>query len=157
MIDKSVKPYSLSEEDKQRSWIGSKGNGIYLYDLLTHEEIGHFKNEVNHPNSLCDDNILHVIKDSKQRIWAASFGNGISLVEEINGEMSFRNFLTNKGNRSLIRYLYQDDQGMMWAGSSDGLIRFNPDELIENSEAYICYTTSSDRNRSLGSNDIKTI
>ena len=37
----------------------------------------------------------------------------------------------------MIRYLYQDNKERIWGGTSDGLVRFNPGELIRNPDAYV--------------------
>ena len=39
----------------------------------------------------------------------------------------------------MIRYLYQDNKERIWGGTSDGLVRFNPGELIRNPDAYVFY------------------
>lgn len=156
-IGEGLNPYTLIEDDQQRMWIGSKGYGVYLYDIHTFKEIAHFQHQSSNPVSLENDVIFHIIKDRKSRMWIASFGGGISLAQENGQNITFRNFITNKGNRSMLRYLYQDNKGLIWAGSNDGLIRFNPDELIRDPEAYICYNMDINCPYSLSSNDIKTI
>ena len=157
LIKNIYNPYSVVEDNKQRVWIASKGEGVYLYDLKTHQLINHFKHQASNLSSLGDDNAFHIIRDSKDRVWIATFGNGLSLVEENNGNITFRNFLTNRGNRSLIRYLHQDTNGLIWAATSDGLICFDPDKIINHPNAYLLYRMSLYRDDSLSSNDIKTI
>jgi len=156
-IGEGLNPYSLIEDEQQRMWIGTKGNGVYLYDARTFKEISHFRHRNNDDTTPASDVIFHVIKDNKGRIWFASFEGGISTIQETGGTITFRNFITNKGNKSLIRYLHQDDKGRIWAGSSDGLLRFDPEELLRDPDAYICYNMDVDQPYSLSSNDIKTI
>jgi signal transduction histidine kinase/ligand-binding sensor domain-containing protein/CheY-like chemotaxis protein len=156
-IGESLNPYALAEDEKQRMWVGTKGNGLYLYDINSFHETAHFIYNSKQHNSLSHDVIFQIIKDTKDRIWIASFGGGLSLVEELGSHVSFRHFIRNKGSKSLIRCLYQDSKGMIWAGSSDGLIKFDPDELIGNPEAYTCYIMDMNHPNSLSSNDIKVI
>jgi signal transduction histidine kinase/ligand-binding sensor domain-containing protein/DNA-binding response OmpR family regulator len=156
-IGESLNPYTLIEDTQQRMWIGTKGNGLYVYDAKTFREIAHFRHQERFPSSLSHDVIFHIITDNKNRMWIGSFGGGLSLVEESGPTVSFRHFIRDKGSKSLIRYLLLDVNGMVWAGSSDGLITFDPDELIRNPEAYTCYTANANQSRSLSSNDIKTI
>lgn len=156
-IGKDLNPYTLIEDKKKRMWIGTKGYGVYLYDINTFQEIKHFRHKANEPTSLENDVIFHIIKDSKDRMWIASFEGGINLVQENGPSITFKSFITNKGNKSMIRYLHQDHKGMIWAGSCDGLIKFNPDELIRNPNAYTFYNMDLSLPNALSSNDIKTI
>jgi len=152
-----ISPYSLMEDEKQRMWVGTKNNGIYLYDLKTFEVIGNYRTRKDDPASLSFDGIFHIMRDRKDRMWIATFGGGINLAKENNRTITFQHFINGKGNKSLLRYLHQDSKGQIWAGSNDGLIRFDPDEIIYNSQAYLCYMMDFDRTNSLSSNDIKII
>ena len=149
--------YSLVEDDKQRLWIASKGEGVYLYDIVNKRILNNFKHQPDDDSSLCSNHAFHILKDNQGRIWIATFGNGLSLVEEENGKITFRNILTNRGNRSLVRYLYQDTSGTIWAATSDGLIRFDPNKIIDHPNSYLVYRMSFLRDDMLSSNDIKTI
>jgi signal transduction histidine kinase/ligand-binding sensor domain-containing protein/AraC-like DNA-binding protein len=157
-IGEGLNPYTLVEDDHGRMWVGTKSSGVYLYDIQTFREVAHFRHEDNDPASLPNNVVFHIIKDSRGRMWMASFDSGgLILAEENGGRITFRSFFTNKGNRSMARYLYQDRNGRIWAGTSDGLLRFDPDELTGNPGAYVCYTMDIGRVNSLSSNDIKTI
>ena len=157
LIQNIFNPYSLVEDNKQRLWIASKGEGVYLYDLKSERIINHFKNQPNDQSSLSNDQAFHILRDNQDRIWIATFGNGLNLVEDNNGKITFRNILTNRGNRSLIRYLYQDLSGNIWAATSDGLVRFDPNRIIDHPNSYLVYRMSFERDDMLSSNDIKTI
>lgn len=156
-IGENINPYALVEDDKQRMWVASKSNGVYLYDAKTCRLIRHFQHEPNDPSSLSSNVIFHVMKDNKNRIWTGSFIGGINLVEERGNLFSFRRFIQDQGEKSYIRYLYQDSKNRIWAGSSDGLIRFDPDELIANPQAYVSFRKNVNVENSLSSNDIKVI
>lgn len=157
-ISKVVNPYALVEDEKRRMWVGTKGHGIYLFDMENYNELAHLTHQKDKPESLCSDAVFHILKDNKNRIWVASFENGgIGLVQETDQGITFKNFITGKGNKSMIRYLYQDNKERIWAGTSDGLVRFNPGELIRNPDAYVFYNMDLSQPHSLSSNDIKTI
>ncbi len=156
-IARDINPYSLMEDEKQRIWVGTKSNGLYLYNIKTFSQTGHFKNHKDDPLSLSHDVIFHIMKDHKNRMWIATFGGGINLAKVQNNTITFNHFINGKGNKSLFRYLLQDSKGMIWAGSNDGLMRFEPDELIHDPQAYRCYTMDFDQKNTLSSNDIKLI
>lgn len=157
-VSKNLNPYALVEDKQHRMWIGSKSYGVFLYDTDTYTELAHLTHQNGNPNSLVNDAVFHIMKDSKDRIWVASFEQGgIGLVQETDEGFVFKNFITGKGNKSMVRYLFQDDKDRIWAGTCDGLVRFNPDELVRNPDAYVFYNMDLNRSHSLSSNDIKTI
>lgn len=157
-IDWVINPYALVEDNQRRMWVGTKGYGIYLFDIENYNESAHLTHKKNKPESLCSDAVFHILKDNKNRIWVASFENGgIGLAQETKEGITFKNFITGKGNKSMIRYLYQDNKERIWGGTSDGLVRFNPGELIRNPDAYVFYNMDLTSPYSLSSNDIKTI
>lgn len=156
-IHKDINPYTLAEDAKKRIWVGTKGKGLYVIDRNTLSEVAHLTTGSTN-TSLSHNTIFNILRDNKNRMWIGTFGGGINLAEENNeGEFTFRSFFFDEGNRSYIRYIYQDTKGMIWAGSSDGIIRFNPDELIKNPEAFITFRMNLNDKSSINCNDIKTI
>lgn len=156
-IGEGVNPYTMVEDARQRMWVGTKGNGIYVYDVNTGRELAHFKHREKDNSSLSNDVVFHILKDSENRLWIGSFGGGLNLVQESGGQVSFKRFIQSMGDKSLIRCLHQDRSGMIWAGSSDGLISFDPEKILKNKNAFVCYRKDLKQAYSLSSNDIKTI
>jgi len=156
-IYKDINPYTLAEDSKNRIWVGTKGKGLYVIDRSSLQEIGHFVTQERDNTSLSYNTIFNILKDNKGRMWVGTFGGGINLAEEAGDSIQFKRFFFEDGNRSYIRYLYQDSRGLIWAGSSDGIIRFDPDELILNPQAYKSYRMNINNINSINSNDIKTI
>ncbi len=155
-IYKDINPYVLAEDSQNRIWVGTKGKGLYVINQSTLNEEGHFMHSES-PKSLSYNTIFSILKDSKNRIWIGTFGGGINLVEETSQGISFKRFFFNEGNRSYIRCIYQDSKGLIWAGSSDGIIRFDPDVLINNPKSYASYQMNLSNPNGLNCNDIKTI
>ncbi|MBS2098075.1 hybrid sensor histidine kinase/response regulator [Carboxylicivirga linearis] len=157
VVEKNINPYTVCEDDKGRIWVGTKGNGIYVIDKKTFKHYRHFTANETDDASISHNSIFDIIQDSEKRIWIASFGGGIDLVEEANGRIKFKNFLSGKGNVSYVRCLIQDKEGKIWAGSYDGLISFTYDEIIINPNAYTIYSYNTGHPVGLNCNDIKTI
>jgi signal transduction histidine kinase/AraC-like DNA-binding protein len=155
-IYQDINPYCLLEDKQMRMWVGAKVNGLYVLNSADYSLIAHCMNDENDSSSLSGNAIFHIMQDNKGRIWLASFSNGVNLVEEHSGKISFRRFFNNDGNRSYIRHLYQDSKGLVWAGCSDGVIRFDPDELIKNPKAYKQYNFDLKEKNGLNSNDVMT-
>ena len=83
------------------------------------------------------------------------FGGGLELAEpDGQGGYKFRHFLNEYYSQKRIRILIEDRQGWIWAGTSDGIFVFRPEELLANPEAYHHYNWS---NRSLLSNEVRHI
>lgn len=156
-IKKNINPYTIIEDKKGRLWVGTKGNGIYVIDKKSFKQHHHFVHYDNQPNSLCNNSIFDIIEDAEKRIWIASFGGGIDLVEESGDSFKFNHYLNNKGNISYVRCLLQDKKGLIWVGSYEGLVCFNPEELMKNPNAYTIYSYNSGHPVGLNCNDIKTI
>ena len=155
-IYKDINPYVLTEDAKNRIWVGTKGKGLYIINQNTLKEEAHYMSN-SEATSLSYNTIFSILKDTKNRIWIGTFGGGINLVEETPTGLTFKQFFNNEGNRSYIRYLYQDSKGEIWAASSDGIICFNPDKLIADPKAYASFRMNLDDPKSLNCNDIKTI
>lgn len=157
-IQVDLNPYTIAEDNEHRIWVGTKGNGLYIFDQETHKEIYHTKYDENNPkkNGLSHNSIFNILKDNKGRMWIGTFGGGINLITKTGTDISFSHFFNNLGNKSYIRYLFQDSKSRIWAGTSEGIIRFQPEELIKNPEAYVSYQLDLNNKNSLSCNDIKT-
>lgn len=153
---KDLNPYAIIEDAKQRVWIGTKGQGLYILDNKNYKEIAHFL-DGNSPEESVYNAIFNILRDNKGRMWLASFGGGISLGQESEGKISFKHFFQNKGNLSYVRCLYQDSKGQIWAATSEGIIRFDPDSLLVNPEDYTIYTLDINTPGTLNCRDVKTV
>ena len=40
-IDWVINPYALVEDNQRRMWVGTKGYGIYLFDIENYNELAH--------------------------------------------------------------------------------------------------------------------
>jgi len=156
-INKDLNPYSLMRDERKRMWVGTKGKGLYLIDMGTYKEIAHYTNVESDINSLSNNTVFSIYKDTRNRVWVGTFGGGINLAEETARGFRFKHFFFDDGNRSYIRYIYQDSKGKIWVASSDGIIFFDPEELIKNPKAYKTYRMDLHKENSINCNDIKTI
>ena len=154
---KDINSYTLVEDNEGAIWIGTKGNGVFVVNRQNYAQIGHYYNMNGVANSLSNNQVFNMLKDSKGRIWIGTFGGGINLVEKTASGVTFRQFISNKGNKSYIRHLMQDHLGDIWVGTSEGVLRFDPEKLLQTSSAYKTYDLDLSDCKSLSSSDIKTI
>ena len=157
VISENLNPYAMVQDKKQRMWVGTKGNGISLIDTKSLREITRFKNDPADKRSLSYNEVFNILVDNKHRVWIGTFGGGVNLVQENGTDFNFRTFFNDNSNRRYVRFLFQDSKGRIWTATSDGIIRFNPDELINNPEKYVAYKFELSCPDGLNSNDIKTI
>ena len=140
--------YALCEDAAGTLWLGSRGDGLYV-------DGKRYTHRADDANSLAANEIFCMLHDSKGRIWIGTFGGGLELAEpDGQGGYKFRHFLNEYYSQKRIRILIEDRQGWIWAGTSDGIFVFRPEELLANPEAYHHYNWS---NRSLLSNEVRHI
>lgn len=157
-VQPDLNPYALAEDSEHRIWVGTKGNGLYIFDQKTHKEIYHTKYNEDAPdkNGISYNSIFNIFRDNKGRMWVGTFGGGLDLSIPTKDGFAFTHFFNNLGNKSYIRYIFQDSKSRIWIGTSDGIIRFDPEELIKNPQAYVSYQLDLNKKNSLSCNDIKT-
>lgn len=115
-------------------------NGIYCLDnqLQIVDYYGKEATDLNH--KLPIDIIYDLIEDKKGFLWIASGGEGLFKWKwntNIDEKNSIKCFTMIDGLPSLVLYrIEQDDQGNLWIGTYNGLLRFDP-----KSSSSIVYTT----------------
>ncbi len=155
----STNIYCIEEDEKGYIWLGTKGRGLYIVHLdslqrparqfiLPEQEAGSNKN-----------NLLYtILKDRQQRMWVGTFGAGLYLATYKGGrDLSLANYFGTHETLKDIRCLLQDKAGDIWAGTNNGLIVFNPDQLLRNKAAFKVYQSDLRHPNGLTNNVIKTI
>lgn len=140
--------YALCEDTAGTLWLGSRGDGLYVGGKR-------YAYRVDDASSVAADEIFCMLHDRKGRMWVGTFGGGLDLaVPDGKGGYRFRHFFDKYYSQKRIRALIEDRQGWIWAGTSDGIFVFRPEELLTDSKAYHHYNWS---NRSLLSNEVRHI
>lgn len=134
--------YAVCRDDNGTTWIGSRKYGLLIGDKW-------YRNSATDKQSLGHDAVYALLKDKKGRMWAGTFGGGLDLaVPDDKGGYTFKRYLTDTYGMGRIRCLALDDKGWIWVGTSEGLIVFNPEQIIRNKKAYYAYSESNNRLRS---------
>ena len=88
-------------------------------------------------------------------MWIGTFGGGLELAEPTtDGKYKFRHFLQQKFGLRMVRVIEEDDNGMIWVGTSEGVCIFHPDSLIADSDDYHLFNYT---NGTFCSNEIRCI
>ena len=123
--------YAISEDSQENIWIGTRGDGLKIGDTW-------YKTDPSNPFALSHSNIYSILRDKKDRMWVGTFGGGLDLAESTEkGQYKFRRFFQGKkyGLR-IVRVMAEDEKGMIWMGTSEGICIFHPDSLIANEDNY---------------------
>ncbi|MDL2243354.1 hybrid sensor histidine kinase/response regulator, partial [Bacteroidales bacterium OttesenSCG-928-J19] len=139
--------YAVVKDAEGKIWMGSRGEGLSI------DNVWHRKND-NDNASLANDNIFCLFRDSKDRMWIGTFNGGLDLAVKKNGKYRFRHFLNKTYGQRQIRTICEDDNGMIWVGTSEGVYIFDPESLVVDSEHYYHYNYT---NKNLNSDEIKYI
>ena len=122
--------YGISKDSKGNYWMATKGNG--LYRLTPHPggsyDIEHFTHDDSNPYSLSNDKTYYAAEDKQGNIWVATYGGGVNvLTKDKNGRYIFLhpgNSMKTYPYKSYqkVRTVMADNEGNIWAGTTDGLL-----------------------------------
>ncbi|MES2240022.1 MAG: two-component regulator propeller domain-containing protein [Bacteroidota bacterium] len=152
--------YSITEDSNANIWIGTRGDG--LYKLIPQKtaftfNIEHFKTEKSNPYSLSNDDIYSIYQDNLNQIWVGTL-DGLNLVSSTSEKTKFINYKNDwksypKINFKKIRCINQS-KNLIYVGTTDGLLVFNPNNIIKKSNKVNYYETDANLSKSLSGNDI---
>lgn len=115
--------YGIVQMPNGETWIGTRGKGIYGAKGLD------FK----------DRNVFCMASDAKHRMWIGTFGKGLSLVMPRKDGYDVKTFFADSVGLNEVRCMVIDKQGVLWCGTSGGLIRIPVDEFVKDASRYKTY------------------
>ena len=115
--------YGIVQMPNGETWIGTRGKGIYGAKGLD------FK----------DRNVFCMASDAKQRMWIGTFGKGLSLVYPRKDGYGVKTFFADSVGLNEVRCMVIDKHGVLWCGTSGGLIRIHVDEFVKDASRYKTY------------------
>lgn len=119
--------YSIFEDSKYNTWIGSRMNGLYRRDIRG--QICHFKNDPLNSSSLASNQVRQIAEDNYGNIWIGTF-NGLNKYNSTSNsfEAFKRSPLSGSLTHSSVFPIFKDKQGTMWIGTYYGGVNyFNPE------------------------------
>lgn len=137
--------YIMSDR-KGRKWIGTWGEGFYLYDP-TNNILKHFTHHPDQPNSPAGNRIRHIFEDSQGLIWISTSEGGLDrLVMADDGRWLFSHYQYKDGTEGSLgsnspMVVFEDNRNRLWVGTDgSGLNLFdrrtnrfsNIEELAQN-------------------------
>lgn len=115
--------YGIVQMPNGETWIGTRGKGIYGAKGLD------FK----------DRNVFCMASDAKHRMWIGTFGKGLSLVYPRKDGYGVKTFFADSVGLNEVRCMVIDKHGVLWCGTSGGLIRISVDEFVKDASRYKTY------------------
>lgn len=115
--------YGIVQMPNGETWIGTRGKGIYGAKGLD------FK----------DRNVFCMASDAKHRMWIGTFGKGLSLVYPRKDGYGVETFFVDSVGLNEVRCMVIDKHGVLWCGTSGGLIRIPVDEFVKDASRYKTY------------------
>lgn len=148
--------YALYRDSKDRLWIGTKGDGLYL--RWPNGKLSHFVCDKNDKYSISSDNIYDICEDTRGRILVATFDGGLNIIT-LGGIWSIEN--AKNGNlawdmskHNKVRRIDVAPDGVVIVSTTGGLVTFS-DKFTYGAPTrfYISCHENNDRN-SLPSSDV---
>ena len=140
--------YAINEDKSGQLWFGTRGSGLKIGDSW------HYRNPSDN-KALAHSHIFDIYRDRKDRMWIGTFGGGLDLAVPIGGgRYQFKHFLQETSGLRGVRSIVEDQNGMMWVGTGDGICVFHPDSLIADATNYKLFSLT---NGKFCSNGIKCI
>lgn len=140
--------YAICKDTAGVLWQGSRGDGLFIGG----KQHAH---RTDDEHSLASNEVFCILRDRKGRMWVGTFGGGLDLaIPDGKGGYRFRHFLDEYYSQKRIRALIEDREGWIWAGTSDGIFVFQPEQLMEDSKAYYHYDQDS---QSLLSDEVRSL
>lgn len=111
-------------------WIGHQNKGLNSLDLETNE-FQHYSSrskDVEKARGLSGESVISICEDRNGNIWVGTSKSGLNRLDRETGKIThFIHYKNDPGSIShnSIPCLYVDNAGTVWAGTNDGLNRFN--------------------------------
>ncbi len=156
VTDKPV--YCINEDSKHRIWVGTKGDGIYLFTpsnaTQTTYDVKHFRaRDRKSKNGLNCDSIYAFASDRYGNTWVGTYGKGLLKAHtDANGEIRFEP-IRLKYEYNKVRCIQLLNNDVLLAGTTGGLVCLS----LRKDENRIYYNTSRMEEWGLKAVDVMSI
>lgn len=126
LSDNSVK--SISEDENEILWIGTKGGGLNRLDEKR-QDFTQFTFDKNDTNSISNNYIRCIHKDNLGNFWLGTDGGGLTKMIKSSDDSSkfiFERYTTDDGLPNNVIYgILEDDYNNLWMSTNRGLSKLN--------------------------------
>lgn len=117
-------------DSQQRIWVGSWGEGLYLYDQDLNL-LDHFTHALGDQAKLNSDFVQRIVEDSDGDIWIGTNGGGLSFYQNSTGALThFRTGgeVGRQISHDRVWEIAEGQQGQIWIGTGNGLDLIDKDK-----------------------------
>ena len=120
--DEIVVITSFAKDKEGKLWIGTRGQGLFIYDLIT-EEFSHYTHSDEIDRSILDNFIRRIYMTNNHKVWLAT-PDGVNIHDP--DSLQFKHHYSNNSDENSIRNnsiwnLYVDPLEQVWVGHDEGL------------------------------------
>lgn len=116
--------HDIKEDYQGNIWFAAISNGVICYNPTT-EKVVRYINNPNDETSVITK-VLGIFEDSKNRLWFTSEGWGFCRFDR--DTETFKRYTQAHGlPNSVIYYMTEDLNGILWLGTNKGLVSFDPE------------------------------
>ena len=109
----------INEDSHKNVWFLTLDSGVNCYNLITKQ----FKHYLFNKGETSDD-IAFAFTDTKGRFWIGK--KGLYLFDRVQDKFILYTHLAGLADE-YVKGIQQDDKGNLWVSTSNGIIKFNPD------------------------------
>ncbi|MDU1890123.1 MAG: two-component regulator propeller domain-containing protein [Dysgonomonas sp.] len=114
----------IKEDYLGNIWLAAISNGVVCYNPTTKSVTRHI-NDPNNPTSIATK-ATGIFEDSMKRLWFVTEGWGFCRFDRSTNK--FKRYTIKEGlPNSVIHYITEDSNGLLWLGTNKGLVQFNPE------------------------------
>jgi ligand-binding sensor domain-containing protein/AraC-like DNA-binding protein len=120
--------YHIFEDDRNRLWIATCLGGIFVVDKQgLMQSSGTYIAEKNYTmqQGLSGSFVNQILPDKEGNVWVLFYKNGINKIEVKTDKIIPLSITGRIGNQT-PNYIICDEEGFVWVGFQDGLVRINP-------------------------------
>ncbi|MDR1116175.1 MAG: response regulator [Tannerella sp.] len=148
--------YCMVEDSSGNKWVGTKGNGL-LFLPTGKNNYSTFTHSLQDSMSVASNNIYSLLIDSKGTLWIGTYGGGLQYCEKNEDRLNFRRLSAISDKQSALYSLVQDSDGLIWAGGNDGIIVFDPDDIVRNPNNFRHFRFDPGNRNSISFNEVKCL
>lgn len=119
---------ALMYADEHRVYVGTDGNGLYLYNIDEDSVVSRYTHsDDNESESLRNDTVLGLSRDNHGRIWVAT-ATGVSVLDSTVPDCGVFRHIPGESESIRSNYIndvYEDSDLNLWFATNDGITRFN--------------------------------
>lgn len=112
---------AFMEDGKGNVWVGTFRGGISVVSLSNRKTVKHYRQNPNRNNSLADDRVWDLFRDSRNNIWVASSAG----IELYNPEQDGFTLLNIFPSGTQVNWIREDKQGDLWFGGRDEIVVYS--------------------------------